>query len=57
MAAYDKVRIIGLMTMAPFTEDMDEIRSVFRSLRELRDYRGQEFTTCTLYSIVHGNVK
>ena len=37
VAAYDKVRIIGLMTMAPFTEDMDEIRSVFRSLRELRD--------------------
>ena len=37
VAAYDKVRIIGLMTMAPFTKDMDEIRSVFRSLRELRD--------------------
>ena len=37
VAAYDKVRIIGLMTMAPFTEDMDVIRSVFRSLRELRD--------------------
>lgn len=34
---YDKVRIIGLMTMAPFTKNMDEIRSVFRSLRELRD--------------------
>ena len=37
VAAYDKIRIIGLMTMAPFTEDMDEIRTVFRSLRELRD--------------------
>lgn len=37
VAAYDKVRIIGLMTMAPFTEDMNEIRSVFRALRELRD--------------------
>lgn len=37
VAAYDKIRIIGLMTMAPFTKDMDEIRSVFRSLRELRD--------------------
>jgi PLP dependent protein len=36
-AAYDKVRIIGLMTMAPFTVDMDTIRAVFRSLRELRD--------------------
>jgi len=37
VAAYDKVRIIGLMTMAPFTKDMDEIRTVFRSLKELRD--------------------
>ncbi|MBO0601009.1 YggS family pyridoxal phosphate-dependent enzyme [Sporosarcina sp. E16_3] len=37
VAPYDKVRIIGLMTMAPFIKDMDEIRSVFRSLRELRD--------------------
>lgn len=37
MAAYDKIRIIGLMTMAPFTEDKDLVRSVFRSLRELRD--------------------
>ncbi len=34
---YDKVRIIGLMTMAPYTKNMDEIRTVFRSLRELRD--------------------
>ncbi|WP_318615518.1 YggS family pyridoxal phosphate-dependent enzyme [Sporosarcina sp. YIM B06819] len=37
MAAYDKIRIVGLMTMAPFTEDVDLIRSVFRSLRQLRD--------------------
>jgi len=37
VAAYGKVRIIGLMTMAPFTKDMDEVRTVFRSLRELRD--------------------
>ena len=36
-AVYDKVRVIGLMTMAPFTEDMDIVRTVFRSLRELRD--------------------
>lgn len=37
VASYDKVRVIGLMTMAPFTEDMAMIRTVFRSLRELRD--------------------
>lgn len=34
---YDKIRIVGLMTMAPFTADNNEIRNVFRSLRELRD--------------------
>lgn len=35
--AFDKVRIIGLMTMAPHIDDMEEIRKIFRSLRELRD--------------------
>lgn len=34
---YDKIRVIGLMTMAPLTEDHDSIRQVFRNLRELRD--------------------
>lgn len=34
---YDKIRVIGLMTMAPLTEDQDTIREVFRGLRELRD--------------------
>ena len=34
---YDKIRVIGLMTMAPLTEDQDSIREVFRKLRELRD--------------------
>ncbi|WP_039041865.1 YggS family pyridoxal phosphate-dependent enzyme [Sporosarcina sp. ZBG7A] len=34
---YDKIRVIGLMTMAPLTEDQDTIRKVFRGLRELRD--------------------
>lgn len=37
IAQYDKVRIIGLMTMAPLTEDRQVIRDVFKSLRELRD--------------------
>ena len=37
LSAYDKIRIIGLMTMAPFTEDTELIRSVFRKLSELRD--------------------
>lgn len=37
VATYDKIRIVGLMTMAPLTENQDEIRAVFRTLRELRD--------------------
>jgi PLP dependent protein len=31
------IRICGLMTMAPFVEDPEETRTVFRSLREIRD--------------------
>jgi len=34
---YPHVRIIGLMTMAPFTEDETVIRDTFRNLRQLRD--------------------
>jgi len=30
-------RIVGLMTMAPYTDDANVIRPVFRGLRELRD--------------------
>ncbi len=37
LAEYENVHVIGLMTMAPNTEDESEIRSVFRSLREVRD--------------------
>ena len=37
VASYDKVRIIGLMTMAPFTDDEQTIRNVFKSLSALRD--------------------
>lgn len=36
--SYDKVRIIGLMTMAPNTEDEAEIRSIFKDMRGLRDH-------------------
>jgi len=32
-----RIRIHGLMTMAPFVDDPEEVRPVFRSLRELRD--------------------
>ncbi|WP_079529766.1 YggS family pyridoxal phosphate-dependent enzyme [Halobacillus hunanensis] len=37
MKAYDKIKIVGLMTMAPHIEAEEELRAVFRKLRALRD--------------------
>lgn len=37
LEAYEKVKVVGLMTMAPHIEDRDEIRRVFRRLATLRD--------------------
>ncbi len=37
LATLPGLRVCGLMTMAPFTEDEALIRPVFRGLRELRD--------------------
>ncbi|GAE91720.1 hypothetical protein JCM21714_675 [Gracilibacillus boraciitolerans JCM 21714] len=34
---YPNIKVIGLMTMAPFVEDERLVRNVFRTLRELRD--------------------
>ncbi|MGE5702238.1 MAG: alanine racemase, partial [Clostridia bacterium] len=33
----EHIRIIGLMTMAPFEENAEDVRHVFRGLREWRD--------------------
>ena len=33
----DSLRVLGLMTMAPYSEDPEAARPVFRELRELRD--------------------
>lgn len=37
LKAYEKVKVVGLMTMAPHTDDENVIRGVFRKLRLLRD--------------------
>lgn len=37
IAPYGRVKVIGLMTMAPHAEDPEATRPVFRGLRELRD--------------------
>lgn len=34
---FSNIQVIGLMTMAPHIKDHDEIRGVFRRLRDLRD--------------------
>ncbi|MDK2598968.1 alanine racemase [Bacillus stercoris] len=37
LSGFEHILVAGLMTMAPLTDDQDQIRSCFRSLRELRD--------------------
>jgi pyridoxal phosphate enzyme (YggS family) len=37
LQAYDRLRPIGLMTMAPYKSEPEQTRPIFRSLRELRD--------------------
>ena len=34
---FSKIKIVGLMTMAPFVEDEEILRNCFRRLRQLRD--------------------
>lgn len=34
---YSKIKVVGLMAMAPFVEDEDVLRNCFRKLRKLRD--------------------
>jgi pyridoxal phosphate enzyme (YggS family) len=36
------LKVLGLMTVAPFVADAEEVRPVFRKLRELRDLLGLE---------------
>ncbi|OMP68531.1 YggS family pyridoxal phosphate-dependent enzyme [Domibacillus epiphyticus] len=38
LSGYENIRICGLMTMAPFTEDKDVLRSCFRKLAEYQKY-------------------
>ncbi|WP_285851886.1 YggS family pyridoxal phosphate-dependent enzyme [Sporosarcina luteola] len=58
LAEYDMIRVVGLMTMAPFTEDEEWIRTTFRSLRELRDKlveKELDHAPCTLLSMGMSN--
>ncbi|MDV6376787.1 YggS family pyridoxal phosphate-dependent enzyme [Sporosarcina sp. GW1-11] len=58
LAAYEKVHVIGLMTMAPNTRDESVIRHVFRSLREVRDQiaaKNLSYAPCTQLSMGMSN--
>jgi pyridoxal phosphate enzyme (YggS family) len=37
LSSLERIRVCGLMTMAPFVDDPEEVRPVFRRLRELRN--------------------
>lgn len=37
MSAFDNIRVVGLMTMAPHIDDQQQIRSVFKKLADLRN--------------------
>ncbi len=42
LANLQHLEVRGLMTMAPWTEDPESVRPIFRRLRELRDYLQQQ---------------
>lgn len=64
VSQYDKINIIGLMTMAPFTEDVRILEETFSTLKNLRDQLQQHFPSITelsmgmsndyLYAVNHG---
>lgn len=37
LSGYENIKIVGLMTMAPHVEVPEDVRSVFKKLRDLRD--------------------
>jgi PLP dependent protein len=58
LADYDKIRVVGLMTMAPNTEDEALIRSVFSEMRVLRDRlmeKNMQHAPCTELSMGMSN--
>lgn len=55
---YENISIEGLMTMAPFTDDEEQLRTCFRKLRELRDQIKNcnlEYAPCTELSMGMSN--
>lgn len=58
LSDYPHIRVIGLMTMAPNTEDKELIRSVFKGLKKLQleiASKGYEYAPCTELSMGMSN--
>ena len=54
LVSFSNVRIKGLMTMAPNTEDLDIVRGTFRGLREFRDELNQKIFNGALTELSMG---
>lgn len=58
LSVYHNISIVGLMTMAPLTNDENVLRSCFRQLKELRDQikaRQLEYAPCNELSMGMSN--
>ncbi|MGM9966716.1 YggS family pyridoxal phosphate-dependent enzyme [uncultured Rummeliibacillus sp.] len=58
LADFTHIRIVGLMTMAPNTEDKEIIRNVFKKLKKLQleiASKGYEYAPCTELSMGMSN--
>lgn len=55
ISEYDKINIIGLMTMAPYTEDEEVLDQTFRKLKELRDQLNINYPSITELSMGMSN--
>jgi len=51
---YDNIKLCGLMTMAPYTDDYEYIRHIFRSLRNIRSSLNSNFKDLSLSELSMG---
>ena len=58
LKAYPNIRVVGLMTMAPFTEDEYVLRHTFKTLKQLQleiQHKNEEHAPCTELSMGMSN--
>lgn len=41
--SYENINVVGLMTMAPFVDDAEEVRYVFKAMKEIYDQYQEEY--------------